>query len=241
MKVVFQVSRGDALRAREFYQSRAHTSFVKERIRRNVEGARPPRTLDGFWRAHLSCLLTSQQRSGPGSPVSKFLRAHRFPVPYEQCHGASDVEEFVRSKLKRAGGIRLYNNVARFAARNAEWLAIHGWNHVRDRVAPLAHGTASADEERVVADYFVGQLHGIGPKQSRNLLQLLGLTKYEVPIDSRVARWLNDFGFPLHVSATALGDLSYYHLVSDGFRALCEAADVYPCVMDAAIFGLPSE
>ena len=30
------------------------------------------------------------------------------------------------------------------------------------------------------------RLAGFGPKQARNLLQGLGLTRYEIPIDSRI-------------------------------------------------------
>ena len=33
---------------------------------------------------------------------------------------------------------------------------------------------------------------GIGPTRARNLLQSLGLTRYEIPLDSRVVRWLRD-------------------------------------------------
>jgi hypothetical protein len=33
---------------------------------------------------------------------------------------------------------------------------------------------------------------GVGPTQARNLLQSLGLTWYEIPLDSRVVRWLRD-------------------------------------------------
>jgi len=35
------------------------------------------------------------------------------------------------------------------------------------------------------------ELKGIGPKQSRNLRQALGLLRYEIPIDSRIVKWLN--------------------------------------------------
>jgi hypothetical protein len=80
------------------------------------------------------------------------------------------------------------------------------------------------------------QLRGFGPKQSRNLLQMLGVTRYEIPLDSRSTRWLNEFGFPLQLSAQALADRGYYHLVLDGMQALCARARVYPCVLDAAIF-----
>ncbi len=77
---------------------------------------------------------------------------------------------------------------------------------------------------------------GFGPKQSRNFLQWLGLTRYEIPIGSRVVKWLKDFGFPGALSADALSDKDYYHFVSDGIQELCRASDIYPCLLDAAIF-----
>jgi hypothetical protein len=77
---------------------------------------------------------------------------------------------------------------------------------------------------------------GFGPKQSRNLLQGLGLSRFEIPIDSRITKWLNAIGFPLKLTANALQDRNYYNFVSDGFQKLCEACEIMPCVLDAAIF-----
>ena len=79
-------------------------------------------------------------------------------------------------------------------------------------------------------------LKGFGPKQSRNLWQTLGLTRFEIPIDSRITKWFNRFGFPLKLSANALSDPNYYDFVMDGIQEVCDASSVYPCVLDAAIF-----
>jgi len=56
-----------------------------------------------------------------------------------------------------------------------------------------------------------------------------------------VVRWR--FGFPVKLSADALFDRNYYHFVLDGIRHLCNKANVYPCVLDAAKsrYPLPSE
>ena len=51
-----------------------------------------------------------------------------------------------------------------------------------------------------------------------------------------MTKWLNDFGFPLKLSATALADSNYYEFVLDAIQQLCREADVVPCVLDAAIF-----
>ncbi len=38
------------------------------------------------------------------------------------------------------------------------------------------------------------------------------------------------------LSATGLSDPGYYAFVSEGIQALCSAAKVLPCILDAAIF-----
>jgi thermostable 8-oxoguanine DNA glycosylase len=79
-------------------------------------------------------------------------------------------------------------------------------------------------------------LDGIGPKQSRNLLQGIGVTKYEIPVDSRITKWLNQNLLKHHLSAIPLADKTYYDMVSDGIQLLCKKSNLYPCMLDAAIF-----
>jgi thermostable 8-oxoguanine DNA glycosylase len=92
--------------------------------------------------------------------------------------------------------------------------------------------------EKEVTEYVEDRFEGFGPKQSRNFLQALGLTRYEISIDSRVTDWLNDFAFPVHLSAAALADRNYYDFVSEGVQELCKASGVFPRILDAAIFAL---
>src|SRR5207248_11545041 len=87
-----------------------------------------------------------------------------------------------------------------------------------------------------IANYIQDKFAGFGPKQARNFLQALGLTRYEIPIDSRVTRWLNELGFPFQLSAIALADVNYYEFVSAAVQKLSAKSDVYPCMLDAAIF-----
>lgn len=56
------------------------------------------------------------------------------------------------------------------------------------------------------------------------------------PIDSRVTDWLNNFGCKL--SAAALADPNYYDFVSEGIQVLCARCNIFPCILDAAIFAL---
>jgi thermostable 8-oxoguanine DNA glycosylase len=110
-----------------------------------------------------------------------------------------------------------------------------GWKIVFETVEDMV-GNQAVQKERESAEIINDSLKGFGPKQSRNLLQSLGLTKFETPVDSRITKWLFAFGFPIKLSATALSDKNYYNFVLDGFQAICKTCDIYPCVLDAAIF-----
>jgi len=61
---------------------------------------------------------------------------------------------------------------------------------------------AGALDGRFLANHIVG----LGPKTKPELLQAIGLTRFEIPIDSRLIKWLNEFGFPVRLSASALSD-----------------------------------
>lgn len=68
------------------------------------------------------------------------------------------------------------------------------------------------------------------------MLQSLGLTRFEIPLDSRIIKWLTTYGFPIKLSSLALSDKNYYNFVLNGFQKICEVCEIYPCAMDAAIF-----
>ena len=65
---------------------------------------------------------------------------------------------------------------------------------------------------------------GVGPTQARNLLQSLGLTWYEIPLDSRVVRWLRDrLGW--NISMKSLIRPEYYEDLLDRVRYDGECGD----------------
>lgn len=82
------------------------------------------------------------------------------------------------------------------------------------------------------------KLHGFGPKQSRNFWQWIGLTRFEIPIDSRVAAWVGT-NLSFQIEVKKLGNEQYYKSVMDRLRGLCDESAVLPCVLDAAIFAAP--
>ena len=129
---------------------------------------------------------------------------------------------------------RYINQISRFFATNINRIQDDNWRIIQE--LDNLKNIDSKTEERKLADRINDIFDGFGPKQSRNFLQSLGLTKYEIPIDSRITNWLNKFGFPVTLTSSPLGDKGYYHFVLDGIQELCIKAQIYPCLLDAAIF-----
>jgi hypothetical protein len=190
---------------------------------------------DVFWRQVVACLLTTVQRSGPNSFVARFLRTEPFPLTYQICIGQTDAENYTKDVLTKFGGIRRTNIISKQVATNLGKLKGETWEATCDSLDKLRE-TPNRSTEREVADYVRREYDGFGPKQSRNLLQSLGLTRYEIPIDSRITDWLRKLGFPFPLPAQALGDPDYYVFVMDRIEELCQACNVIPCILDASIF-----
>jgi len=233
--LLWRVEDSDVQRLREFYNENIDNDLVVWRRERNVDGEFSRFSRDAFWKEMVVCLLTTQARSGPNSAVSRFGSQKPFPLSYRECQRRRKLGSFAQRTLAR-GGIRRNVTIGEQISENFRWLEKQdGWEEIKAAVREIK-GKPILETETKAADFIDSRLKGFGPKQSRNLLQNLGLTKYEVPIDSRIVRWLNDFGFPVSLSATALSDLGYYKFVSEGFRELCNASDIYPCMLDAAIW-----
>lgn len=236
MKLRWEIEDTDIRKVKEFYDENKNNGLVLWRWERNVEGSFSRFSRDAFWKEMVVCLMTTQARAGPNSAVSRFADQKPFPLRYRECKERRNLKSFVRRTLTDFGGIRRNITISEQVHDNFRRLEQQGgWEEVK-KVIRMTSKNQKPETEIEAADFIDQCLKGFGPKQSRNLLQGLGLTKYEIPIDSRITRWLNDFGFPIALSATALSDLDYYKFVSEGFRELCDACDVYPCMLDAAIF-----
>lgn len=218
---------------------RKEDQFVRERIADNVEGPAPEFDRERFWFVLLGCLMTTQQRSTTGSPVDRFLDFKKFSLTLTLC--GNDVERTVRETLTAFGGIRMAPTIASRARLNHTWLEKSGWTEVQEWFQKLAAQRACPPQvshtarEREAAHFAAEHLDGIGPKQSRNLWQWLGLTRYEIPLDSRVVGWINN-KLTFEVDASKLSDDRYYEMVLDWLEEICGRAVVLPCVFDAAAF-----
>lgn len=235
MKLHWQIGSKDVVPVKALVAGQAGSALIRARQQHNLAQTKPAVTKERFWRAMVSMRLTTRQKSGPESHVARFIRLNPFPLTYPTVHQARDAGVLIAKVLRKAGGIRFADKIATELAQNLEILEDGLWTDTLvqcNRLTQLVPRDIEIEVARHIQEHFLG----FGPKQSRNLLQSLGLTRYEIPIDSRLTDWLNEFGFPVRLTATALGDDNYYRFISDGIQALCERSGVLPCIFDAAVF-----
>lgn len=237
MKILWKIDSRDVSRIKEIVNQQAKNQLVRKRRIKNLARVKPRVTREDFWTLMVKMRLTSVQKSGPNSHVSKFNNSKPFPLNYNSLCNAKKPKSFIAYELKRAGGIRFGPTIADQLAKNFADLQSGEWEETLKQCNRLLRPASTATEKEV-ADYINRKFLGFGPKQSRNLLQALGLTRYEIPIDTRITKWLNEFGFPVQLNAKALADRDYYEFVSQGIQMLCAKANIYPCILDAAIFSI---
>lgn len=185
----------------------------------------------------LGSLLTTQQKSGSDSRVARFLESDNQLLQLEYCQNHEDIAQKAEEVFVDQG--------LRFTKRNAgfvesalalikdEWQNIFSW---LETLAVKSSEVNAISSERAVAQY-LQKFKGIGPKQSRNLIQHLGLSRYEIPLDSRVMKVLrSEFDFPVPLSAAALSDEQYYCFIEDGIQRILSQVNILPCVFDACAF-----
>jgi hypothetical protein len=235
MHIAWEFTQRDIAAVRGAVEAYRDHPIVRDRYARNLAATKPAVGVDRFWKALMMSLLTTQQPSGPESAVTRLLASEPFPLSYQECSNSNDASTFATKALVLFGGIRRHGVIGKELAKNLNALESGLWSDVLNHIEQLRAPTTK-DIERSVADFLQEKIVGLGPKQARNLLQALGLTRYEVPLDSRVAKWLRAIDFPVPVTAAALADRDYYCFVLDGFQRLCSEAEEFPCVVDGAVF-----
>lgn len=238
-----QVSDEHTLAIRERMELMRDADFVTSRETRNVVGRPPKFSKERFWYALMVCLLTTQQRSTKGTPVNLFVEEKPFSLSLPRCLISGSVARHVRTCIRSARGVRRGVSIAKECATNLRKLQGNLWPEVKkwhatlhaQRARPANYGDISM--ERDAARWAADNLEGVGPKQSRNLWQLLGLTRYEIPIDSRMAKWING-NLAQKIDVKRLGNATYYESVLNFVQAAYKMSGVLPCVFDAAVFDL---
>lgn len=235
------ITDSDVAAIRSVIERAKDTEFFRDRWARNVAPPPPEFSCERFWHVLVGCLLTTQQRSTKGSPVDRFLDLKTFPLAFDACMSEESVRQFVSDAITNFGGIRRGVTISSQAAEN--WKRLDGgfWKKAEESFNLLKAQRSRAPQqedrilERKTAHWADASFAGLGPKQSRNLWQWLGLTRYEIPLDSRVTDWVNG-NLTNKIDPKRLNNLKYYESVLDYVQAICEKAGVLPCELDAAAF-----
>lgn len=210
-----------------------------ERRKWNVDGTLLPTDRESFWKWLILSLLGSQQRYRKGSPIERLESGETFfPLPLPGFDALSETE--IAERLR---GFRFRQRITKQLIANHRWLFGEGkgWEKLQPVLSGLLRQRNESPDaahqklEREAAHALVTPLAGVGPKQARNLLQSLGLARYEIPLDSRVVGWLQShLGWNIVIEALAQAD--YYEELLERVQASCAAAGVLPTLFDAAVF-----
>jgi hypothetical protein len=238
MNIEWQITQADQDCVRAIICDQGQTTLMRDRRQRNLSDNKTPVTKERLWRAIVCMRLTTQARSGPTGRLATFQSKSPFPLGYDimKCVRGSH-ESFILTTLRSHKVGRHPTTISKQLTANFDRLEGGKWQIVLKQCNELIR-PREREVEITVADCIEKNLDGFGSKQARNVLQALGLTRYEIPIDSRVTNWLNKkLGFPFQVSAVGLADKDVYRLVSDAICQLCQSCEEFPCILDAAIFG----
>jgi len=235
---LWQVSESDIANVRSLLTTEQGHPWVKDRFDRNLHYPKAEITRPYFWEVLVSMRCTTMAASGEDSNVANFQGLRPFPLSLErvQAEPAGAREQWMHFVLgeHKVGTHRM--KIASDLAWNFAMLEEDGWPALLGKCNSLLLASEPS-AERAGADFLASRLRGIGPKQARNILQGLGLARFEILIDRRVMRWLNDGNvLPFTVTAQALSDPYYYHFILDAIQELCRKCGTYPCVLDASIF-----
>src|SRR5260370_29854836 len=106
MKHTWIIEPTDIKKVKAFLDLHRDDLFVRQRIEWNLRAERPAVKKEDFWQQMVACLLTTQQRSGPTSAVTRFIRTAPFLLAYKTCLEQPNVEKFAKRALTQSGGLR---------------------------------------------------------------------------------------------------------------------------------------
>jgi hypothetical protein len=223
------------LRWSEFVTENRDKDLPRRRLFKNVKREGIDLSKEEIWRVLVGCQVTTQQRSGPNTPASRFMNSNSPALSLWHCRRTSSVADLIHAECTEAG-LRRALTISENLAKTFEALEAGEWKTLLAQLATLERNTTTGKERKVVDYILSGPYPGLGQKQSRNFIQWLGLSRYEVPIDSRVLKALEAQGANFVPRGAALTDPTVYGFVQELLHSIADKLDIYPCELDACIF-----
>ncbi len=210
------------------------SNIVQERIEKNINRKGIDLSKKEIWKALIGCHITSNQKSGEGSSVDIYMKSTSPCLDYKKCINVNESE--MSAELSKYQ-IRYNKKISQQLIENLSFLENGGWDKLLVQLNKLLPHHSRKDELDVI-DYLLneGKLKGIGLKQSRNFLQWLGLSIYEIPIDSRVCKVLKECGCNFVPEGEGLQDRVVYKYIEDGLINIAEKIGIKPCILDGCLF-----
>jgi hypothetical protein len=233
MELIWKLSDSDINRIRDFVKKYKNPN-VEKIINRNINHVDRTIDKDSLLRAMLICLMSSETDSYPESRIEQIFRKKPFLLSCQYLFKVSNIEYAFQETFQAFGVTKYLKKVPKYFSTNFDFLVETNWDLESEINRSLDHELTKYDE-RKLADRVDKSFKGFGSKEARSFLLALGVTKYEIPIDYKLLKWLNNFDFPIKFSKIALQDILFYHFVSDGIQKLCEISEIYPCVLYASI------
>ncbi|MBD3228276.1 MAG: hypothetical protein GF329_08800 [Candidatus Lokiarchaeota archaeon] len=235
MKLDLTFDKDDIRAVNTLKEKYGSTKFVKKR--NELIKSPPELTKETIWKQLITCLCTSQQRSGRNSNVGRFIRLEPFPLRYNKCKDHENLEQYISETLSN-NKIRFYNNISRYAKENLKKLESGEWDILIKIFKDIQSSKAESrrTEERKASRYIQDEFLGFGPKQSRHLLLGLGLAYYEIPLDSRILNWINDRLEENKIPRQALSDEQFFCFLLDKISITSNQTSLLPTEFDALIF-----
>lgn len=233
MELIWKLNDSDIITVRDYVKKNKNQS-VEKIINRNIKHIDRIIERDSLLKKMLICLLSSDTDSYPESKIEHILGKRSYLLDYQYLFKVRDIEKLFQEVFQTFGNTKYVNKVPKFFSANFEFLEETDWD-LESEIKGSLERELTIFDERKLADMVDRSFKGFGSKEARSFLLALGVTKYEIPIDIPLIRWLENFGFPIKFSKTALQDILFYHFVSDGIQKLCEISDIYPCVLYTSI------
>jgi hypothetical protein len=255
MAVTWEISKNDIETTQRFIEEFKNCSNAQKRVIDNVLLPVPPISKEIMWEVMFDCLLSSMQRSGPSSPIAKFMNIKPFPLNLTLCLSEKEVGTFVEKILSDNNCNRFRKQIGISAEKNIELFDGNNWDEFKHIISPLCQARTRTPEindqvyERKVSHWLDSSFRGFGPKQSRNYIQLLGISRYEIPIDSRFVNWLINNNFLILINGKMLREIDrkylntllsvpyWYDLILDKIQEMCIKSNILPCILDGCVFG----
>ena len=127
MEIIYKISSNEVKRLKDFYDKWLEDPFVVRRYEKNVLKKNGQIAKPQIWETMISCLLSTQQRSGPESFVTKFIAAKAFPLKYTDCLNQKDCSKYIKDVISNFKGLRRANTIGKESDHNLKWLEKEGW------------------------------------------------------------------------------------------------------------------